>query len=35
VGRYCPEIILKKVVFPAPFGPIIDLKVKGKIWTFT
>jgi len=26
---------LKKVVFPAPFGPIIDLKVKGKIWAFT
>jgi len=26
-GEYCPEIILKKVVLPAPFGPIMDLNV--------
>ncbi len=29
VGRYCPLSRLKKVVFPAPLGPMMDLRVNG------
>ncbi len=29
VGRYCPLSRLKKVVLPAPLGPMMDLSVNG------
>jgi hypothetical protein len=29
LGRYCPLSRLKKVVLPAPFGPMMDLRVNG------
>jgi len=29
LGRYCPLNRLKKVVLPAPLGPMMDFRVNG------
>ena len=35
VGLYCPVSRLNRVVFPAPFGPMIDFRAKGLTLMFT